>query len=173
MNNRSEQQRLLAEVLGESAPMDFRAALLGETLIVARRRRQWRRIRQTAGTLVVLLLGGILLWRPATDTITKFPPVVKIAGPDSFHLVETLPLPAGAVVVSKDFAGVKTIFSTPGVVEFTSIGGGYRLLNDAQLLVLLDGHPAVLIRTGPDSEELVFANAADNSLFMNHEPAAQ
>ncbi len=38
MNNRADQENLLAEVLAEALPMDFREAMLAETLRLARRR---------------------------------------------------------------------------------------------------------------------------------------
>jgi len=39
------------------------------------------------------------------------------------------------------------------------------VINDDELLALVASHPAVLIRTGPHSEELVFANPKDQSGF--------
>jgi len=46
--------------------------------------------------------------------------------------------------------------------------GGYRLLNDNELLAMLVGKPAVLIRTSPQTEELVFANAEDQKLLLKN-----
>ena len=51
------------------------------------------------------------------------------------------------------------------VVEIATVSGGYRLINDDELLALLADKPAALIRTGPHSEELVFANPEDQKGF--------
>jgi hypothetical protein len=39
------------------------------------------------------------------------------------------------------------------------------MINDDELLALLADKPAILIRTGPHSEELVFANPEDQKGF--------
>jgi hypothetical protein len=44
----------------------------------------------------------------------------------------------------------------------------YRVINDAELLALLGQRPAILIRTGPHSEELVFANPEDQKGFLRN-----
>ena len=47
-----------------------------------------------------------------------------------------------------------------------TVSGGYRLLNDDELLALLADKPAVLIRTGPHTEELVFGNPEDRQRLL-------
>ncbi len=88
----------------------------------------------------------------------------KIAG-QSYQLVRTRPLPPGAVVVTTKFSAAGQAASVPKVVEVATSGGGFRLINDNELLALLADKPAVLIRTGPDSEELVFAKPEDQKAF--------
>ena len=58
----------------------------------------------------------------------------------------------------------------PAVIEVATVSGGFRIINDNELLALLADKPAVLIRTGPNSEELVFANPADQKKFLIYPP---
>jgi hypothetical protein len=60
------------------------------------------------------------------------------------------------------------VSTTAGAGEIATRGGGYHLINDDQLLALLAGSPAALIRTGLDSEELVFANPEDRRRLLGN-----
>ena len=164
----NEQKNLLDDVLAEASPPDFRAALLGETLRLARRRRQWRHTRQTGGVLAVMVLIALLTRQNRPEKISSAPTPAKIPVAKSYQLVETRTLPAGAVVATGNFSAVKIISSESSVAQIATTGGGFRFINDAQLLALVGGHPAVLIRTGPDSAELVFANPEDQKLLGPH-----
>ena len=61
MNERTDNQELLAEVLAEASPADFREAMLAETLRLARRRRQFRRVGPIAGVLVLMGLLAVFV----------------------------------------------------------------------------------------------------------------
>jgi hypothetical protein len=163
MNERSEQQKLLDDMLDESLPADFRAALLDQTLRLARRRRRWRQSRRAGAALCVLFFAVWLAGREWTMKISPLQPLVKGPGPAGWRLVETRPLPAAQEVTTKDFARVTAISSQPTVGQIASSGDGVHSINDAQLLVWVGQEPAVLIRTGPHSEELVFAEPMDPS----------
>ena len=165
MNHRAEQKNLLAEVLAEASPPDFRAAMLAETLRLARRRRQFRQARQAAGILAVISLAAVLTSQQFSKPTTISPPLAKTSIRQSYQLVRTEPLPAGAVVHTRNFAAAGLAVPVPKVVEVTTVSGGFRLINDDELLALLADKPAVLIRTGPNSEELVFANPEDQKAF--------
>ncbi len=56
MNNRIDQETLLTEVFAEGSPADFRAAMLTETLRLARRRRHFRQFRRGLGVFAVMSL---------------------------------------------------------------------------------------------------------------------
>jgi hypothetical protein len=43
--------------------------------------------------------------------------------------------------------------------------GNFRVNNDDELLTLVSPRPAALVRLGPHSEQLVFANPADEKGF--------
>ena len=165
MNRNNDKEPLLTDVLAEDLPADFRDAMLGETLRRVRRHRRWRQTRRAAALLVSLGLCAIFVWQkilprplislsPAAKTLEK-----------NYRLVQTQPLPASAIVATQPLAAGQFIASaeTVGVVQTGS--GNYRALNDAELMALVASHPALLIRTGPQSEELVFANPEDQKGF--------
>ena len=81
-------------------------------------------------------------------------------------LVRTQPLPASAIVSTRNFSATGFAETVPKVVEVATVSGGFRLINDDELLALLADKPAVLIRTGPHSEELVFANPEDQKKLL-------
>ena len=75
------------------------------------------------------------------------------------------PLPAGALVSARSFSAAGLTAPVPKVIEVTTVSGGFRVINDDELFALLADKPAVLIRIGPHSEELVFANPEDQKGF--------
>jgi hypothetical protein len=173
MHNRPEKNELLEDVLNEASPPQFRTALLGETLRLARRRRRWRQTRNAGGVLAAIVFAGIIVrqqWPEKKSDQTVVVPVAEIPAPKSFQLVVTRPLPSGAVVTTGNFSPVKVISSTSDVLPIATSGGGFRYISDEQLLALV-GTPAMLIRTGPDSEELVFANPADRQRLFGDKPS--
>ena len=83
-----------------------------------------------------------------------------------YQLVCTRPLSAGALVSTRKFSDTPSAAPVAGVVEIATVSGGYRVINDDELLALLADKPAVLIRTGPHAEELVFANPEDQKKLL-------
>jgi hypothetical protein len=166
MNNRTEKESLLAEVLAEASPAEFRAALLAETLRRARRRRQFLQARQAVGVLAVVSLLAVLVAQQFSRTPAVSTPLAKKITKPSCELVRTQPMSAGALVRTRKFS--ETQFAAPGstVVEVATVSGGFRVINDNELLALLADKPVILIRTGPNSEELVFANPEDQKKLL-------
>jgi len=166
MNNRVDQDDLLAEVLAEASPSDFRATMLAETLRLARRRRHFRLARQVAGVLSVLCLLAILVNRQLSrPTIVSTPSAEKITKP-GYQLVRTRLMPAGALIATRKFSEVESGGPVPKVIEVATVSDGFQLINDDELLALFADKPAILIRTGPHSEELVFASPDDRKLLQ-------
>ncbi|HEY1719070.1 MAG TPA: hypothetical protein VGH42_12355 [Verrucomicrobiae bacterium] len=165
MENKTDNEQLLNDVLAEASPAGFREALLGETLRLARRRRHFRQTRQTIGILGAFVLLAILGWQnwPMQPVVSK--PLAEKATPENYKLVRTQPLPENAVITTRQFSETQFASSIAPVVQVSTTGGGFRRINDDELLALVSGKPAVLIRTGPHSEELVFANPKDQKGF--------
>jgi hypothetical protein len=166
MNNRTDQESLLAEVLAEASPTDFRAAMLAETLRLARRRRQFRQIRRVVGALAVMGLLAVLVAQQFSKPPVVSTQLAKKIEKQSYELVRTQPLAANARVSTRSFSAAGFTSTAPSVIEVATVSGGFRLINDNELLALLADKPAVLIRTGPHSEELVFANPEDQKKFL-------
>ena len=166
MNYRADQESLLAEVLAEASPTDFREAMLAETLRLARRRRQFRQVRQAAGVLAVIGLLAVLVAQQFSRQPDVSMPLAKKIVKQSYELVRTQPLPAGALISTRKFSEAQFAASVSTVVAVATVSGGFRQINDNELLALLADKPAVLIRTGPNSEELVFANPEDQKKFL-------
>jgi len=166
MNEQTDNQDLLAEVLAEASPADFREAMLAETLRLARRRRQFRRVRPAAGVSVLVSLLVILAAQHLSKPpVVSLPFAIKIEQP-SYVQVHTQPLPASALVSTRSFSATELSAPVPRVIQVATTNGEIRLINDDELLALLADKPAVLIRTGPHSEELVFANPEDQKKLL-------
>lgn len=165
MNHRAEQENLLAEVLAEASPADFRAALLAETLRLARRRRKLNQARRMAGVLTLAGLLVIFAIQKFSVPSASLRPLANNVAPRSYQLVRTQPLSIGALVRTRKLAVAQVFSPVPTVLKVSTFRGGFRLLNDRELLALLADKPAALVRTGPNSEELVFANPEDQKKF--------
>lgn len=166
MNHHADKESLLAEVLAEASPADFRAALLAETLRRARRRRHFRLARRAAGVVMAIGVLTLLAIRPVSRPSAVSPVLTQKVVAQSYELVHTQPLPAGLWIRTRSFSEIQTVAPVSVVAEIATVSGGYRLINDDELLALLADKPAVLIRTGPHSEELVFANPEDQKKFL-------
>ena len=163
MNNGNDRQNLLDEVLSEAAPADFREVMLGRTLRIARRRRQFRQLRRSVALLAILGLCGALFGekiRPLEMVPSAPTSAIRAAG-KNYKLVETRPLPVGDIVSTKSLAAADFVATAARIGVVQTTGGNYRVINDEQLLALVGKKPAILIRTGPHSEELVFVNPED------------
>jgi hypothetical protein len=158
MNRSPDRDRLLADVMSEAAPSDFREALLDETLQLARRRRLGRRLRMTAAGLAALCATGLLSWRafqPRQDD--------PVWAASMCRTVRTQPLPGNEIVSSRPLGVNRLVSSTPTVVVVsTAISSGQvRFLTDDELLALLAPRTPALVRVGPHSQELIFADPDD------------
>lgn len=163
--NRKTDNELLEDVLAEAAPAGFREALLDQTLRVVRRRRRFRHARNIAAVFVALALLSIVLRkasRPSSIAITPPPPRPN---EKAYTLISTQPLPASSIITTLPPNTVTFITSSPTVAVVETTSGHFRIINDQQLLALVAAHPAVLVRTGPHSEQLVFANPNDAKGF--------
>ena len=164
MNDPRHNERLLADVLGEGASVDFRERLLNETLHLVRRRRHLRQARRAASALAVLAALGLLVWHrlPLTQAPSGF-----VSRP--YALVRTRPLPPTACVATKPFpaTGLVASLATRSIVVTAEAGVRVPELNDDELLALVP-KPAALVRCGPHCAELVFVNQVDRDELLRN-----
>jgi hypothetical protein len=147
MNHSPDHRHLLAEVLADTSPAGFREALLGETLRLARRRRQWRQARRGAAVIAVLALAlGGVWWK------LSWPPKAKPTA--SYLLVRTQPLSPAQIVTTQPLS--------PGQLVLT-VSGGFREIGDDELLSLVAPQVAALVRRGPHEAELIFVKPGDEA----------
>ena len=153
MNRRTDQERLLADVLREETGDGFQEALLGETLRLARRRRQVWLARRVGGVFAILAVtAAVAVWRrPHAPVQEARPPAPH------YQLTLSQPLPASCVVSSRPLRAEQVVVSTPAGSVVHTTTGHYRVLGDDELLALAPV-PAALVRRGPYEAELVFVS---------------
>ncbi|HVO33831.1 MAG TPA: hypothetical protein VMU17_07935 [Elusimicrobiota bacterium] len=152
---------MLTDVLAEAEPAGFRAALLGETLLLAARRRRVRHIGHASGALAILCVLGTLVWQ-------FMPPGHGILAAKSTDcaIVRTETLPPSSIIHTQPFAADHTVVSVASVdiVHTTPNSGKFHKINDDELLALVV-RPAALVRVGPQSAKLIFLNPEDQKDF--------
>jgi len=153
MNRRTDNERLLDEVLADESGAGFDAALLDETLRHVRRRKQWRRAR-SIGALALVVGIGIAVWHRPTPRVT-WPEIASL--PDAhYQLVVSQPLlPSQVVTTSPGTAQPVLVSAVPLELIHTS-AGGYHEVGDDELIALAAPQIVALVRRGPHEAELVF-----------------
>ena len=166
MNRKADNERLLDEIFGDGAE-NIRQATIVQALRLVHRRRQRRQIHGLVllGALVVLLAS---VWyhaqRPAGPLPMAATPILQ----RGFALVHSQPLPAAALIQTRAVLSQGFVVSQAEVEVVQTKANNYQDIDDEQLLALLVPRPAALVRLGPHSEELVFANPDDaNSVLGN------
>ncbi|SRR5258708_6336929 len=156
MKPEPDAERLLADVLEEAAPPDFRAELLDCTLKQVRRRRHLRQWNQGVLTAAFLTTLGLLVWKSrAPKDANQAPPR------ETLEIVTSQPL-SPTMIVESSPGQVKLISSSRSalaVVETVPFRAGFRVLSDEELLAFTAGKPSVLVRQGPHQAELLIVDS--------------
>ena len=153
MNSKDDRDRLLNDIFNEAEPSGFRQALLHQVLQCAKRRRRVRRARQAAVVLMVLgLLDRVAWWAMG--------PQGAVSGvvAKGYSSIDTRPFPVQAIVRTQLFRADRISVSNGPValVRTIRVNRRVRFIDDDELLALVA--PAILVRTAPHSEKLVFPN---------------
>jgi hypothetical protein len=165
MDHKTDNRKLLADVLAESASGDVREAMLSRALLAMHRRRRARQARDLAGILCAAILLAVVVRQPFSSSMKVVPPRAKAVTQPGYQLIHTEPLSARFVVSTELLPEAKMVASAASVTEIATTRGNFRLIGDNELLALTAARPAILIRTGPDSEELVFVDLPDQKSF--------
>ena len=165
MNDPSQNERLLADILGEGDAAEMRVALLDETLRLARRRRRMRQVRGATSALALLAALGLLVWHQIPSDRAPSTPL----GAKPYTLVRTQPLPPAGMVRTTPLAPTSFVASVAmhHIILTAQAGARARELNDDELLALVP-KPAALVRCGPHCAELVFVNQADRDELLRN-----
>jgi hypothetical protein len=161
MTRRTDNERLLADVIAGESDAAFHEALLGDTLRLARRRRRFRQARQAVVVVAVLVGLVALVWQ-------SFPPRAVTPGLDkgSYAIIRTQPLPASSLVTTQPLAAdwLVASFTTANVVETSPDSGLFRVIGDDELLAMVAPKVAALVRYGPHTAELIVLEPAGQDL---------
>jgi len=156
---RSEHEELLADVLCDAKSGEFRTVVLAQTVQLARGRRLRRRVQRVASVVSALVLGAIVAWRakPARDERST----IK----ETCAVVYTQPLSETAIVGTRAMRPGEVVETTGTIVVVSTKrdGGRFHFVNDAELMALAGPRPAVLVRVGPNEQELIFVDGAENA----------
>lgn len=158
MKHQTDPERLLDDMLEESAPPDFRAQLLEQTLRQVRRRKQVRRVSRSLFITVLLVGLPLALWKRPS------PPAPTLASrPQPFGLVRSQPLPPSMFVESRSDSVNFVTSSAITVIPIETRQGEdlFREISDDELLALAGDRPVALVRQDSEHAELFLLNPAD------------
>lgn len=157
MTRRTDNERLLADVIAGESDAAFHEALLGDTLRLARRRRRFRQARRAMAAVAVLAGLAALVWQ-------SFLPRVVTTGADkkSYTIIRTQPLPASSLVTTEPLAADLLVASvtTANIVETPPDSRSFREIGDDELLAMVAPKVAALVRLGPHTAELIVLEPA-------------
>ena len=166
----AELNKLLAEVLAPEA--DEHDGLLQRTLRQSRRRVLRRRVARGVGGIAALLLALGLGWQHFGR---ERPPAVaasetREASADSaVMIVHTQPTPVANLVETRAGGGALWVVHSSAadivMIETSRTRATWTEIDDRQLLALVGGHPAILLKRGGERMELVFVNEEDRKKF--------
>jgi hypothetical protein len=158
---KSKHQQLLDDVLGEAGPSDFKESLWLHTLDEVRHRHRARQRKRALLACAVAVAIPLLVWR-----LTLPPPPTELS-PLPYALIYSQPLPSGMTVESKTdtVSFIASSATTMSVITTDPSRRLYREINDDQLLTLLAGRPAAIIREGANRASLLFLDPEDENGF--------
>ena len=158
MNRPTDHEHLLADVLAGEDGAGFREALLSETLRRARRRRHFRQARRAVPAMAAMV--GLCSW-----VWHSLPRQARLpeAKQQNYAVVQSQPLPAAALVMTRPLANDRLVASFTNVqrVQTAQRGEQFREIDDDELLALAEPKPAALVRLGPHAAELIVLNSTD------------
>jgi len=130
-------------------------ALLDDTLRHVRGR---RRRRLLVRTVPLMLVVGLVYFFYPSRRATETPAHVAVGR------VATQPLISASLVRTQPLADEFLVTTMPcAFIVHTRLGEGFRFIDDEELMALAVPRPAVLLRLGPDSQTLIFAEEKDSN----------
>jgi hypothetical protein len=159
MNKRTDNERLLEDVLAGELEDGFHAASLDHVLRLARRRRRTRitqRVSVVATALLVSAIVGVRYFAPKQIKSEVAQTPLPAA---SFAWVTTRPLSPDEIVTSRPLLPEQTITSLEMTSFVHTVSGNYREVGDDELLALAAPQVVALVRRGPHEAELLFVSS--------------
>ena len=157
MSRRTDNERLLDDVLAPESGSEFGANVLAETLRGVRRQRRARQVRRIGGTLVVLLVVALasshFLRRGVKPELVHTPP------PLNYQLVVNEPLTTDQTISTYALTPEQSVTPTATAQLVSTVAGGFGEIGDDELLSLAAPQVVALVRRGPYEAELVFVSS--------------
>ena len=163
MKRRTDNERLLADVLSSEPDSEFSANVLAETLRGVRRQRRTHQIRRygaaMATVITVALISSHFLRPGAKPRLTDLPQ------PTPYLLVTTKPLASDRIVDTGSLPPGQHVVSTPTVDLIQTVPGGFSEIGDDELISSAAPNVVALVRRGPHEAELVFISSPTDEPF--------
>jgi hypothetical protein len=161
MNRRTDNERLLEDVLEGGLEDRFRDASLQGVLRLVRRRRRIRLVRNVGGValaVIAVALGAMSYFNAQTFKPQLVQAPVPAVPAPAFTWITSQPLSAAAMVSSQPLLSEQwvTSLAEPNVIR--SLSGNYREVGDDELLELAAPQVVALVRRGPHEAELLFVS---------------
>jgi len=156
MKQRTDNERLLADVLTPETDSEFSANVLAATLRGVRRQRHARQLRRYGGALAVLLAVAFTASLVLRQSVK--PELVQVPQPLSYQLVVSQPLTASQWVTTEPLTSNQSIVSTATSQLVQTVAGGFEEIGDDKLLSLAAPQIVALVRRGPNEAELIFVS---------------
>lgn len=159
MRNDQDTERMLSEILSEGNGAAFEKDCLVEMLHSVNRQRQGRRLRRRVSICAAVVIGVLLAWAAPWGG-RHLQGVEK----SSCEIVTTRPLPTSCWVTTRSVPSGAIVYvaSRSFALPVSTEQRTYSNISDGELLALVaPSGGAVLLRTGPDAQRLVFVAPAN------------
>lgn len=157
MSRRTDNERLLNDVLIPESGSEFGATVLAETLRGVRRQRRARQVRRIGGALVVLLAVALTSSHFLRRGVK--PELVHTSPPLNYQLVVNQPLTADQTISTYALTPEQSVTPTATAQLVSTVAGGFGEIGDDELLSLAAPQVVALVRRGPHEAELVFVSS--------------
>jgi hypothetical protein len=165
----TDSERLLNEVLSEDA--GFKSSSLDATLQAVRHRRAIRhRARVALGTGVAMLALSATVFRPwvsQREGKAEDSGAAVVAPPDRSGVVSSKPLAASMLVETstRSVTVIESEAASVTLVETVAVSPLLPRIDDAELYVMLAGHPIAIVRLKDAPAELLLLSSERPAVF--------
>jgi len=166
MKQKTDNERLLADVLSAEPNSEFSANVLAETLGVVRRQRRVRQVRRYGAALATVIAAALVsshfLQRPTAPSLATAPK------PPTYQLIVTQPLTPVQITETRRFSPDQQVpIASVNLIQTAT--GGFGEIGDDELISLAAPNVVALVRRGPHEAELIFVAAPteDSSAQQN------
>lgn len=156
MNKRTDNERLLEDVLAGESGEGARVASLENILGLAQQRRRVRAVRRVAVVAVLLIASTIGVMRHFAPKTVQLESAKTNPPAASLGWVTSQPLSPAELVTSQRLLPGQIVSSLPAPIIVHTVPYIFREVGDDELLALAAPKVVALVRRGPHEAELLF-----------------